>query len=154
MKSRFRNMLVFLLQNICYEATSSSARQKNNAGDGTWTHTILLPQAPEACASANSATPAFLIFAALRDCLIIIPHFYIKVNTFFRFFYFFLHLFASAQKSISFKQQKVYLLLLIVLSLPFVYILFSVYVPVNMSDLISSLCMLNMYPLFFQLTKP
>ena len=29
-----------------------------NAGDGTWTHTILLPQAPEACASANSATPA------------------------------------------------------------------------------------------------
>ena len=29
-----------------------------HAGDGTWTHTILLPQAPEACASANSATPA------------------------------------------------------------------------------------------------
>lgn len=28
------------------------------AGDGTWTHTVLLPQAPEACASANSATPA------------------------------------------------------------------------------------------------
>ena len=31
---------------------------ENYAGDGTWTHTILLPQAPEACASANSATPA------------------------------------------------------------------------------------------------
>ena len=28
------------------------------AEDGTWTHTILLPQAPEACASANSATSA------------------------------------------------------------------------------------------------
>ena len=35
--------------------------EKNNAGDGTWTHTILRPQAPEACASANSATPAFLV---------------------------------------------------------------------------------------------
>ena len=32
-----------------------------NAGDGTRTHTILRPQAPEACASANSATPAYLI---------------------------------------------------------------------------------------------
>ena len=31
---------------------------KKDAGDGTWTHTTLLPQAPEACASANSATPA------------------------------------------------------------------------------------------------
>ena len=36
-------------------------KAKNNAGDGTWTHTILRPQAPEACASANSATPAFLV---------------------------------------------------------------------------------------------
>ena len=32
--------------------------KKKNAGDGTWTHTILRPQAPEACASANSATSA------------------------------------------------------------------------------------------------
>ena len=40
--------------------------EKNNAGDGTWTHTILRPQAPEACASANSATPAFL--SCLSGC--------------------------------------------------------------------------------------
>ena len=31
------------------------------AEDGTWTHTILLPQAPEACASANSATSACVL---------------------------------------------------------------------------------------------
>ena len=42
-----------------------AGRQKNNAGDGTWTHTILRPQAPEACASANSATPAFLVLRLL-----------------------------------------------------------------------------------------
>ena len=36
----------------------SASWQKNSAGSGTWTHTILLPQAPEACASANSAIPA------------------------------------------------------------------------------------------------
>ena len=33
-----------------------------SAGDGTWTHTTLLPQAPEACASANSTTPASKIY--------------------------------------------------------------------------------------------
>ena len=57
-------------------------KEKNNAGDGTWTHTILRPQAPEACASANSATPAFLMFQSLsRDCLIIIQHIQSNVNT-------------------------------------------------------------------------
>ena len=39
----------------------SAQRQKNSAGSGTWTRTILLPQAPEACASANSAIPAHLL---------------------------------------------------------------------------------------------
>ena len=34
-------------------------KQKKNAEGGTWTRTVLLPQAPEACASANSATSAF-----------------------------------------------------------------------------------------------
>ena len=33
-----------------------------NAGNGTWTHTMLPPQAPEACASANSAIPAFQLY--------------------------------------------------------------------------------------------
>ena len=34
-------------------------KKQKNAEGGTWTRTVLLPQAPEACASANSATSAF-----------------------------------------------------------------------------------------------
>ena len=41
-----------------------------------------LATTPEACASANSATPAFLMFQSLsRDCLIIIQHIQSNVNT-------------------------------------------------------------------------
>ena len=40
--------------------SASSFKQKiKSAEGGTWTRTVLLPQAPEACASANSATSAF-----------------------------------------------------------------------------------------------
>ena len=40
--------------------SASSFKQKiKSAEGGTWTRTVLLPQAPEACASANSATSAY-----------------------------------------------------------------------------------------------
>ena len=44
---------------------------------------MMLPShGPEPCASANSATPAFLMFQSLsRDCLIIIQHILLNVNT-------------------------------------------------------------------------
>ena len=48
---------------------------------------ILLPQAPEACASANSATSAFLIYQSLsRDCSFIITDVWIKSISFFEIF--------------------------------------------------------------------
>ena len=37
---------------------TSALKPFRSAGKGTWTLTTLLPQAPEACASANSAIPA------------------------------------------------------------------------------------------------
>jgi hypothetical protein len=47
----------------------------------------LRPQAPEACASANSATPAFHYKSvSLADCLIIIPHRKRNVNIEFEIF--------------------------------------------------------------------
>ena len=42
----------------CFIIKASRLFKIKSAGDGTWTHTVLLPQAPEACASANSTTPA------------------------------------------------------------------------------------------------
>ena len=59
---------------------------KKNAGNRTCTHTILRPQAPEACASANSAIPAFFqpacfaLFAPLVDCSLIITQEWDNVN--------------------------------------------------------------------------
>ena len=43
--------------------SASSFKQKiKSAEGGTWTRTVLLPQAPEACASANSATSASQLY--------------------------------------------------------------------------------------------
>ena len=47
----------------------------------------LEPTRYEACASANSATSAFLIYQSLsRDCSFIITDVWIKVNSFFEIF--------------------------------------------------------------------
>lgn len=60
------------------------------AEEGTWTLMILLSHGPEPCASANSATSAFLIYQSLsRDCSFIITDVWIKVNSFFEIFLFF-----------------------------------------------------------------
>ena len=46
------------LKSLLWERKRSIPSDGPYAGNGTWTHTTLLPQAPEACASANSTTPA------------------------------------------------------------------------------------------------
>ena len=53
-----RKIYSYIKKSLWRISDRETKKQKKDAGDGTWTHTILLPQAPEACASANSATPA------------------------------------------------------------------------------------------------
>ena len=64
---QFRHFRIFNYRRSRITKLSVLPRGKNSdAGDGTWTHTTLLPQAPEACASANSATPAHSLYLANR----------------------------------------------------------------------------------------